>query len=175
MDEKYFNWLYEKIRPMDNDQLLPYTMVCTLAHRIIFDWSVPNDDNRAAEGKELRYEFEEELGIPRPRDTEWMGLDASVLEMMVALARRCDFIVELGVPGWFDLFMHNLVFQRYSDACWSDMSEDHVSRALRKVNLRTYSRTGQGGLFPLKKTPNDQRKVELWYQMSEYMAENKMY
>lgn len=174
MDEKYFTWLYEKVRP-EGKELIPYMTVCALAHRIIFDWSVPNDDNRAAEGKELRYEFEEEFGIERPRNTEWMGLDASIFEMIVALTRRCDFFIEIGCDHWFDIFMQNLKLEPYNDVVYQYGDERHVEKILRKFNNRAYSSLGKGGLFPLKSSIHDQRQVELWYQMSEYMTENRMY
>ncbi len=37
---------------------------------------------------------------------------------------------------------------------------------------RGFDRRGNGGLFPLKKPRKDQRKVEIWYQMQEYLEEN---
>ena len=43
---------------------------------------------------------------------------------------------------------------------------------LNKIIDRGYSRRGVGGLFPLKYSKNDQRKVELWYQMHSYLIEN---
>lgn len=175
MDEKYFNWLYEKVRPVEMVDLDQYTKVSVLAHKIIFDWTVPNDDNRAAEGKELRYEFMEELGIHPPPDKEWMGIDSSIFEMLIALARRCDFIVEIGLHGWFDIFMKNLDLSFYNDENYIPSYESRVIRRLNKFNVRSYKPNGKGGLFPLESPRTDQRKVELWYQMSAYMAENKMY
>jgi hypothetical protein len=174
VDEEYFNWLYQKIRP-DGIELIPYMTVCALAHRIIFDWSVPNDDNRSADGKELRYEFLEEHGVEPPPDKEWLALDSSIFEMMVALARRCDFIADGGMHTWFDRFMINLGMEQYNDVLFEKSDEGRVKRMLAKLNNRTYRSNGKGGLFPLKYPPRDQREVELWYQMSAYMAENKMY
>jgi hypothetical protein len=46
---------------------------------------------------------------------------------------------------------------------------------LHKLNNRTYSKLGKGGLFPLRSSAYDQRKVELWYQMAAFMTENHMY
>lgn len=175
MDEKYFTWLYEKVRPKGTTDLAQYTKVSVLAHRMIFDWSVPNDDNRAAEGKELRYEFEEELGIPKPRDTEWMGIDASIFEMMIALCRRCDFIADIGCPTWFDIFMRNLRLERFNDTLYRPSDDIRIERILWKFNHRQYRANGVGGLFPLRQPTFDQRNVELWYQMAAYMTENEMY
>jgi hypothetical protein len=175
MDETYFNWLYEKVRPKEMPELVQYTKACAIAHRIIFNWTVPNDDNRAAEGKELRYEFMQEFGVDPPPDKEWMGLDSSIFEMMVALARRCNFIVELGFHGWFDIFMGNLELEHYNDSLYMESDRWRISRMLTRLNERRYKPNGKGGLFPLKHPKKDQREVELWYQMAAYMAENKMY
>ena len=174
MDEKYFEWLYRQVRP-EGEARVPYMTVAALAHRVEFDYSVPNDGNRASEGKDLRYEFLESSEVSLGPDREWLRLDASLLEVIVALARRCDFAVDLGADGWFDIFMKNLDLWRYNDALWVKSNESKVQRILEKVNNRTYSARGKGGLFPLKTTAHDQREVELWYQMSEYMAEHKMY
>jgi len=40
------------------------------------------------------------------------------------------------------------------------------------VILRRYSKTGKGGLFPLKHPKKDQTEVEIWYQMQQYVMEN---
>jgi len=175
MDGTYFDWLYEHVRPEISPELLQYTKVCALAHQIIFDWSVPNDDNRSAEGRELRREFYESLDVGSRPDKDWMALDASIFEVLIALARRCDFIVENGLPWWFDVFMGNLELDHYNDALWQTSDRNRVNRMLTKLNERRYRPNGKGGLFPLEHPKKDQREVELWYQMSAYMAENKMY
>lgn len=175
MDETYFNWLYEKIRPSSKPGLTQYTKVCVIAHQIIFNWIVPNDDNRAAEGKELRYAFMEEIGINPPPDKEWMSLDSSILEMMIALAERCEFMITLGLPMWFDIFMGNMELDHYNDGVYMESDRFRITRMLTRFNERRYKPNGKGGLFPLQYPKRDQREVELWYQMSAYMAENKMY
>lgn len=175
MDEKYFNWLYDIVRPPEMEELIQYTKVSALAHQIIFDWRVPNDGNRAAEGKELRDEFMRGFGVEPLPEKEWMGLDSSVFEMMVGLTKRCDFIVEIGFHGWFDIFMKNLGLKNYNDSRYTLADSARVSRILYRFNERRYEPNGKGGLFPLRHPSKDMREVELWYQMGEYMTENKMY
>ena len=37
---------------------------------------------------------------------------------------------------------------------------------------RQYEANGEGGLFPLKGVCEDQREVEIWYQMNAYLYEH---
>jgi hypothetical protein len=50
-----------------------------------------------------------------------------------------------------------------------------VKSILERVKNRDYETDGHGGLFPLRNPPEDQRQVELWYQMGHWMAENDLY
>jgi len=137
-----------------------------------FVWFVPNDDNRAEDGRALREEFMDEYGIDRV-DRNWYDLDCSMLEMMIALARRASFEA-VGAPDeWFWLFVHNLELDRYSDMLYEIAISEEVAETLARVNERTYDRNGSGGLFPLMHAQKDQRKVELWYQLSTYLLEGR--
>jgi hypothetical protein len=177
LDEQYFNWLYRRVRP-DNlkTPLAGYEMVCGEMHRIVFDDRVPNDDNRSADGKELRREFIEEQQDLKVHDCrEWLSLDASIFEMIVALCDRCEFIAPLTVKIWFEIFLNNLGLCDYRDNELALKNRPKVRHALRKLNSRTYKGNGVGGLFPLKNPSQDQRNVEIWYQMAKYLDENHMY
>ena len=43
---------------------------------------------------------------------------------------------------------------------------------IRMITDRTYSENGKGGLFPLRKYSEDQRKVPIWYQFNAWLEEN---
>ena len=66
--------------------------------------------------------------------------------------------------------MENLGFESYHDG--SGYSRNYVTKRMRVVMDRLYDMHGNGGLFPLRKPSKDQRKVELWYQMSEYLLQD---
>jgi len=137
---------------------------------------VPNDDNRAMDGMDLRDEFLHQrptLKIER----NWRELDCSMLEMLIALAKRADFETDTGalaggVGGWFWKFMDNVRLSQYTDAVVNDRSLGAIDRTLETINNRTYKPNGRGGLFPLRRPQHDQRNVELWYQLSAYLLEN---
>jgi hypothetical protein len=174
----YFEWLCQQISSVGSDDpSLSFIQVCGQMHSLEFNDRVPNDDNRAAEGVELRSEFLSSLtGITIYDYAELSHLGkCTILEMLIALTRRADFIVEMGQAAWFMKFLENLGLLRFSDDRFLERDTVRVLKALVKFNERRYSTSGDGGLFPLREPENDQRRVELWYQMAAYMKENRMY
>jgi hypothetical protein len=177
VSDRYFRWLCKRVDTSRHSRAThTYTMLCDRMHRIIFDDSVPNDDNRAADGKELRRTFLGDLDDRYRRDVElFMEPEASLFEVIVGVCGRANFIVEIGEPAWFEIFLKNLDLDTYSDVNFTSRDELRVIRILHRLNDRKYTPSGRGGLFPLKIPSFDQRKVEIWFQMAAYMTENAMY
>lgn len=140
-----------------------------------FTWFIHNDDNRAEDGRELRYEFCEIFDIDEGDHTLWMELDCSFLEMLIALARRIAFQTEpeYSVQEWFWKFMDNLELRKYTDDVYHSAIAEQVEDVLDRVITRRYSEDGLGGLFPLRNPHRDQRTVELWSQMMAYLLESE--
>jgi hypothetical protein len=170
----YFSWLCDLIEV--NQPEKSYWLLANALHNREFFWSVPNDDNRAFEGKNLRECFCEENHI----DDIFYYFDGgcTMLELIIALAYRCDNIMVdqscgMDMKDWFWKMMENIGLDRFNDDdyyhCGGQIILDEI---LNKIINRTYHRSGRGGLFPLKSPKKDQRKVELWYQMSAYLVEN---
>lgn len=133
-------------------------------------WLVLNDDNRVEDGKELRYEFLDEEGFDQV-DPAWLDLGCSMFEMLVALSRRAAFDSSGSPAQWFWVFIDNLGFREFTDSRWCRRVERVASDSIDRVIFRTYEFDGRGGIFPLRHATTDQRKVELWYQMSAYLLE----
>lgn len=178
LDEKYFSWLYRKIGAVTNRN--PERGHWELAKRLYsteFIYFVPNDINRAIDGIELREEFFDRhpnIGY----DRNWASLECSMLEMLIALSRRANYHTDDGAlaggtGGWFWELMGNINLSQYTDAIWSRRCLEETDRVLERINNRTYNTNGKGGLFPLTRPDHDQRKVELWYQMSAYLIEKR--
>jgi hypothetical protein len=175
----YFKWLVREVcggvlgRP-----LYPYTNVCAYMHQIRFKDDVPNDDNRSAEGVSLRDEFLANMGrhlMPTPMWRKFLEKDCTLLEMLVGMARRCNFQVDtLSVQEWFYKFLENLRLSEFEDQEFMSTDRIKISKKLNPFNNRTYSPSGAGSIFPLKHPHTDMRKLELWYQMSAYIVENQM-
>lgn len=135
-----------------------------------FAWWVPNDDNRAQDGLELRNEFFAETeGVER--DENWEVLECDLLELLVGLSRRLSFMTGEDSSTWFWIMIENLGLYQYNDA--ADIPEDTVKDVLEGLIWRTYDFDGNGGLFPLRNPSVDQRGVEIWYQLNEYIAEHE--
>lgn len=135
-----------------------------------FVWGVPNDDNRTEDGKDLRPEF------LSTHDAEcsnaWISQACSMLEMLIALSRRLEFESSQDTYHWFWTLLENLNLRVYTDSMYDDEVEMIVDKTLISVIDRRYRSNGVGGLFPLKRPKADQRKTEIWYQMSAYLLEN---
>jgi len=170
LDERYFDWLYDQVCFVEDDPFKTYGQLFHLLYTKEFKWLVPNDDNREEDGKDLRFEFLEEEGIPRSkRDPLWLGAECSMLEFLVALARRFAFEADGLVFERFWELLENLGLDHYNDGV--EFDAEAVEDILDRLIWRHYHYNGGGGLFPLKNPEYDQRKVEIWYQMSAYVLE----
>jgi hypothetical protein len=167
----YFEWLYSHIASLQARN--PSRTVWALAQQLYtkeFIWLVPNDDNRISDGKDLRYKFLEEEGLALADvDPYWLDEGCSMLEMLIALSQRLSFEADEVPAKWFWEMMDNLDLSHYSDSVYNEEMADLVDETLDRVIWRTYSPNGDGGLFPLRRARKDQRKVELWYQLNEYL------
>jgi hypothetical protein len=176
LQEEYFAWLCELVDV--GQQGCSYEKLMRALHERDFFWSVPNDDNRAFEGKELRCKFCEDYNIVYNYDE--FSMATSMLELIIALAYRCESLVEgqdnnLSVKEWFWKMMSNTGLDSFTDEVFDKKVLGDwcsVEQILNKIIDRSYNRSGKGGLFPLRFAKKDQRKVELWYQMCAYLLEN---
>ena len=113
-----------------------------------------------------------------------MDKDATILEVLVSLSIRTEHDImhddHAGdrTPEWFWMMMSNLGLSgpEWTDDRWDDIKIDKVVDTLIIFNERRYNRDGtNGGLFPLRSSRRDLRKVELWYQLNWYLLENYEY
>jgi hypothetical protein len=168
LDDLYLTWLYSQVGDVKvrNKSRTYWDLLWQMYHKP-FVWLVPNDDNRVQDGLDLRDEWATELGITP--DPTWMERDCSFLEIVISLSRWLAFEGEGHPPVWFWHLMQNLGLQECTDR--SKYNQEEVDEILETVILRTYAPNGRGGLFPLRYPKHDQRKVELWYQLNEYLMD----
>ena len=166
LEESYLNWLCAQVGSVDGKS---HSRLLEQLFLKEFVWFVPNDDNRAIDGRELRQEF---LGEERADvDPDFTGCGCCMFEVFFGLARRMEFedLEERDCQFWFWHLIKNADLYRFDDK--KRPFQDTVDEILEKIIWRTYGPDGQGGLFPLKNPCDDQREVELWYQMSAYLLE----
>lgn len=176
--DRYFDFLYSKIAGREKlKKVARY-----LFDRWEFYWTVPNDDNRQADGYDLRYEFLAYLDDAGTHYTR-VAMDhlleepVSVFEVIVALTNRIDFqlydyMSEPRNSQWFLEVLSNLGISDFVDSNWDEYAEQSVDRVMQVLLDRTYDENGNGSLFPLENPTQDMTRVEIWYQMMAYLLEN---
>jgi len=168
--DEYFEWLCTLV-DVDQQGASYWSLMIDL-FKEPFYWTVPNDDNRAFDGMMLREQFCDDIQIDYYLDD--FPTACTMLELIMGIAQRCHRItIDHGrgflMIDWFWKILDNCGLSKFDDKRY-DSAE--VSDILCCVLERKFSKTGEGGFFPLKKCALDQRKVEIWYQMNTYLVEN---
>lgn len=166
LEEAYLHWLCFQVGSVDGKT---HSRMLEQLFFKEFVWIVPNDDNRAEDGRDLRMDF---LGPERQEiDPDFTGVGCCMLELFVALSRRAcnQDLNENSCQEWFWHLIKNADLYRFDDT--KRPFEDTVDEILDRIIWRRYGPDGQGGIFPLKYPKQDQREVELWYQLSAYLLE----
>lgn len=154
----------------------PCECLINYLHSVPFRSSIENDRNRAADGCDLRIEFANDSSNYTIRDVMlYMDkIPCSMLEMMVALAGRCEGHImgdpEIGDRSgvWFCNMLANMHLEQMTD---DNYDEAYISSVVNNVLDRKYRKNGDGGLFSIRDKNLDMRKAEIWYQMNWYLSE----
>ena len=154
------------------DAGLEYRRLMEKLYFIPFRYSVILDRNRIEDAMQLRFEFCQE------RDCDILGhLDGvvSVLEVLAAMARRCDESImydeELGdrTSEWFWVMMRNLGISGQVNEAFD---EEFVDKKVDIFLDRKYSKHGKGGLFCVKSAKKDLTQIDIWMQLRLWINEN---
>lgn len=167
VDTLYFDWLCSKVGPA----ALDYEMLLSKLHHVEYAWIVLGDDNRAEDVYDLRLAFFRESFLESHNDI----LDdsrRSVLEVLIAFSNRASFETDMAPQEWFWIMLTNLSLVKFPDPLYSEEADAVVCSILNTFIWRLYNKNGFGGLFPLERPRRDQRRVEIWYQFSEYLVAN---
>jgi len=168
LESLYFQWLCAKVIYVRNPTpSLTYWKLLRILYRTEFVWLLSGDDNRAADGIELRTEFLLEGDIPD--NPEWRGIGCSILEMFIGFSRRAEFTTAVPARDWFWEFLENLGLKEFNDG--SEFDPREVEAILDQFIWRTYNRKGEGGIFPMDSPNGDQRQIEIWYQFCDYLVD----
>lgn len=170
LDELYLEWLYDQVGAVGTDPSTGHWELLKILATKEFVWIVPNDDNRAEDGRFLRHEFLSEQNL-KLDDPHWMRLGCDMFELLVGISRRLAFEGDGEPREWFWEMINNLGLYNYRDG--GHIPVGTINEVLDDLIWRTYEPDGRGGLFPLKYPEQDQRDVEIWYQLNAYLLERE--
>lgn len=173
LSEDYLRWLAPQIRENGDDHR-EYGQLLSIMYEKEFPVEagqlVPNDENRLADGLDLRLEFCHTNNIPTGSAVDLFGGSCTFLEVLIALSRRLTFAAGWSAEGWAWQLVINLGLDQMSDPITNSRVR-RIDRILDDCIWRRYLRNGRGGFFPLRHSREDQKKIELWYQMAAYIDE----
>lgn len=170
INNDYFEWLCELIDDKRFSKHTSYRKLLMHLHNIEFTWFVPYDDNRADDGIQLRRRYS--LACDDITLSSYILGPCSVLEMMIALAIRCEAIMDDALMGdrtgqWFWGMIHSLGLSPMTD---SKFDRGFVDDVIARFLNREYEPDGRGGLFTVRHCDHDLRTVEIWCQLSWYLG-----
>ena len=162
----YFDWLAMIAMP-DWKQRSKYYEALSRLFTTRFVSLVKGDQNRAKDGESLRELYEDETG----ESCDIYG-ECSVLEMMVALAMRCEEQIMYDPDEgdrthvWFWEMFSNLGLDKFDE---NRFDEQEFCDTLCHFLGRKYDQNGHNGPFYIPGFEGDMRKIELWYQLGYYI------
>lgn len=175
LNNKYFNWMCKLVGCNHRKKELSYKRLLTYLYRTEFVPLVKQDINRAIDGRDLRYRFGSEYGLLVNNIEICLdSKECSILEMMVALAVRCEVHImgddKFGnrTGKWFGDMIYSLGLSTFTDFNYDDC---RVIQIVDDFINRNYSFNGEGGLFTVNNPRQDMRNTEIWYQMCWYLNE----
>lgn len=173
INDGYFEWLFNLVCNNRFSKEISYRKLLINLHYTEFTYLIPRDKNRAEDGINLRHRFILMNGYEDWYDSvmEYLDGPCSVLEMMIALAIKCEEIMDDPKVGdrtgqWFWGMIVNLGLGAMTDDLFD---EENVDDKIRTFLNRDYEPDGTGGLFTNRYCGADLRGVEIWYQMCWYL------
>ncbi len=170
--EAYYQWMTKMMTEESLAKTISYEKVFRRLHGTEFTCDkVPEDENRAEDGVYLRYRFIIDNDYDT-KDLDYMDGPCSILELMVALAIRCEENIMSDprygdrTEQWFWYMMVSLGLGGMSDDIYD---EEKVSTIITKFLNREYEPNGKGSLFLVKRHKRDFRNIEIWNQLYEYL------
>lgn len=187
----YFNWLEDLAFYSDPDNEVlygrHYKKLLEKLFTVEFTWDtrrapLNHDGNRAADGLELRDIFVSQTPyFSRPTANpdiifSYLGGRCSVLEMMIALARRLEVNIMSNpaygnrISVWFMEMMKSSGMDYMDD---NHYSEIHTNDILTRLLYRNYAADGRGCLFDVREPLRPLEDTEIWYQAMWWITERE--
>lgn len=166
----YLEWLSAQVTP---NRQRNFQELFHILYSKEFFYVIANDNSRIQDVQDLRHACFREFGVKPYVTTDVLGA-ISVLEILIALSKRLAYQTSSDPGEWAWQLMVNLRIDRYSGRISRRLAED-IDGMLDRLIWRQYEPSGMGGFFPLAWPERDQTDVEMWYQMSAYLAEQEIH
>lgn len=171
---KYLLYLLWKCNLDNGLKYGKYSRLFEILHHIEFTWSIPRDDNREADGLELREEYDIPHGYTIEEEEDFQEHWVSVLEMLIGLAVRVEDEI-IGDPADEhpeDFFMDMIKNLGLDIFVGKRFLDEDVIKIVRRWLNRRFEPDGRWSPFPVRNDCRDQRELEIWDQMNSYISEN---
>ena len=171
IEQDYFDWMVNLVCYERLSEKRSFRRMLQYLHDTEFIYYTQSDADRAADGIDLRYRFSYGYFSAPNAERELTG-PCSVLEMMIALAIRCEETIMSDprygdrTTQWFWRMIVNLGLGGMLD----DRFDAQEMETIVDIFLRReYEPNGKGGLFVLRNCEHDLREVDIWTQMNWYI------
>lgn len=172
----YFDWMVDITNPSHYSGPHSFRKLLDYLHSVDFRYRKINDGDRMRDGARLRCRYAGSTD-KFPYDYIIRVLDrdenrCSVFEMMLALAIRCEEEImsdpRMGdrTAQWFWQMAVTMGLGGMTDV---NFDEEKVSAVVDRFLERKYEPDGTGGLFKLRRSTKDVRKMSIWAQMCHYL------
>lgn len=172
--DDYNEWLYSVAISTINERC-DHSKLLSKLNNIPYNYIHPMDVNRYDDGIDLRFRFGYEEGYSDIEIENYLNIrECSVLEMMVALARRIEdnimFDVRYGhqYSRWFFEMLKSLGLYLMNN---ENFNAAYVDDRVAKFMQRQYQPNGNGGLFTIDDPRIDMRNIEVWQQANIFLTE----
>lgn len=178
--ETYFEWLKSEAFSLASERR-EYEGVLRELHDIPFYWTIWSDENRAGDAMSFRQHeflnFQHGLdGVDQVWLGNWATATPSVLEVLLAIARRWTFYFQGDVQPYFGHLFHNMGFDRFPGRAISSATRERIRLKVDCWLSRQFKPNGHGSPFPVDNMRAfdilDMRKIDIWGQMNAYSAEH---
>lgn len=169
----YYDWLTSKVFRYTSEKN-DYSRLLEELYSVEYIYTLDRDINRYDDGLELKKTFCWEIGIDVSY-SELLGTQCSILEMMVALAIRCEVSI-MSDPSegnrtwlWFKSMLKSM---KLDDQVDHNFNQEYVQERLKIMLYREYDQYGDGALFKVSNPVFDMRLAEVWSQLNWFLSEN---
>lgn len=163
----YLDWLKLRIEYFDG---LPHNHLLNILHSIEYVPVMLMDLNRYNDGIAIRNDYFTAFG----EDSNIIDSPCSFLEFLYALARRMNYIYAMvdedRTQDCFWTLINNMGLGQIDDST-PNIDDQYVHSCVDKIIHRRFKKDGSDGLFPLDNPRTNQRNVDIWSQMNQYLTE----